>query len=76
MKIGHIVQVSGPVVDVEFAGGHLPKIRTALTVQLNGKDQVMEVAQHIGDDTVRCIMLSGSEGLARGMEVSSSDKTI
>ncbi len=76
MKIGHIVQVSGPVVDVEFADGHLPKIREALSVQLGGKTQVMEVAQHIGDNTVRCIMLSGSEGLARGMEVSSSGSTI
>ena len=69
MKIGTIVQISGPVVDVEFQAGHLPRIREALTVKKDGTARVMEVAQHVGDNTVRCVMLAGSEGLARGMKV-------
>ena len=62
MKKGKIVQVSGPVIDVEFADGDLPYIKDALEVTNNGKRCVMEVAQHIGDNMVRCIMLASSEG--------------
>ncbi len=69
VKYGSIVQISGPVVDVRFQAGSLPKIREALTVSLDGEQRVMEVAQHIGDDIVRCILLAGSEGLSRGMQV-------
>lgn len=69
LNIGKIVQVSGPVVDVEFREGALPRIKEALTVTVDGKEKAMETAQHVGDRTVRCIMLSESEGLARGMEV-------
>ena len=72
MKIGTITQVSGPVVDVEFEAGHLPKIKEALSVELNGQTRVMEVAQHIGGDVVRCVMLSASEGLHRDMEVTAT----
>ena len=57
---GRIVQVLGPVVDVEFEDGNLPYIKDALEVDNNGKKCVMEVAQHIGNNTVRCIMLSSS----------------
>ncbi len=64
---GKITQVLGPVVDVAFAPGQLPGIQEALRV--SGTGQVMEVAQHIGSDTVRCITLSPTEGLGRGMEV-------
>lgn len=60
----------GPVVDVEFSGDTSPAIKDALTVELNGKKLVMEVSQYVGNDTVRCIMLSPSEGLYRGAEVS------
>ena len=69
MKKGSIVQVSGPVVDVTFPAGELPGIREALTVEADGGRRVMEVAQHVDSATVRCVMLAGSEGLARGMEV-------
>ena len=69
MKKGSIVQVSGPVVDVTFPAGGLPGIREALTVEADGVRRVMEVAQHVDSATVRCVMLAGSEGLARGMEV-------
>ena len=56
MKKGKIVQVMGPVVDVEFEDNDLPYIKDALEVDNNGKRCVMEVAQHIGNNTVRCIM--------------------
>ena len=76
MKYGTIAQISGPVVDVTFEEGYLPKIREALTVTLDGKTRTMEVSQHVGHDCVRCIMLSGSEGLARGMRVCAPGSTI
>ena len=66
---GKIIQVSGSVIDVAFEKGRLPKIKEALSVSVNNKTRMMEVAQHIGGNTVRCIMLSESEGLYRGMEV-------
>ncbi len=69
MENGKILQVMGPVVDVKFEDGDLPYISDALEVYPRGHKRVMEVAQHIGEDTVRCIMLSHSEGLAKDMEV-------
>jgi len=59
----------GPVVDVEFPDNDLPAIKDALQVDNHGKKAIMEVAQHIGNNTVRCIMLAASEGLSRDMEV-------
>ena len=69
MKKGKIIQVMGPVVDVEFEDSDLPDIKDALEVMNGDKHCVMEVAQHIGNHTVRCIMLASSEGLHRDMEV-------
>ena len=69
MNTGRIVRIAGPVTDVQFDGGVLPKIRDALTVENGGKTCVMEVASHIGADTVRCIMLGPCEGLSRGAKV-------
>ncbi len=66
---GKIVQISGPVIDVEFKTSDLPKIKEALYVMNKDKKCVMEVSQHIGLNTVRCIMLAASEGLYRDMEV-------
>lgn len=71
MMIGKITAVSGSVVDVEFKGG-LPKLREALTVIVGTKAKIMEVAQHIGGNSVRCIMLAESEGLRLGMSVYAS----
>lgn len=73
---GTIVQVLGPVVDAEFPAGALPAIRSALEVSVNGARTVMEVSQHIGNNTVRCITLSPSEGLGRGMEVTDTGAPI
>ena len=58
METGKIVQVLGPVVDVVFENGKLPAIKDALEVQNGDKKCVMEVAQHIGNDVVRCVMLA------------------
>ncbi|MBR9944918.1 F0F1 ATP synthase subunit beta [Clostridiaceae bacterium Marseille-Q4145] len=69
MEKGKIIQVSGPVIDVLFEKGNLPKIKDALTVDNHGKQCVMEVAKHMGHNVVRCIMLAASEGLCRDMEV-------
>ena len=76
MNKGTMIQISGSVVDVRFAVGTLPRIKEALTVEVGGKTLVMEVAQHVGDDCVRCILLSGSEGLSRGMEVTATGDCI
>lgn len=73
---GKIVQVSGPVVDVEFENGVLPAIKDALYVMNGDKKCVMEVSQHIGHNVVRCIMLAASEGLCRDMEVVATGKGI
>ena len=68
MNTGKIKQIMGPVVDVEF-DNELPKIKDALEVTVDGKRLVMEVSQHIGSNTVRCIMLAASEGLCKDMDV-------
>ncbi len=68
MNTGKVVQVSGPVIDVEFAEGRIPRLRDAITVMVDGEKRVMEVSQIMPDRTVRCIMLSQSEGMARGDE--------
>ncbi len=75
MNYGKIVQVMGPVVDVYF-DDRLPKIKEALEVQNGEKRAVMEVAQHIGGNTVRCIMLAASDGLYKDMEVEAKGSAI
>lgn len=72
MNKGKIVQILGPVVDVEFDENKLPSIKEALEVIKDGEIRVMEVAQHIGSNIVRCIMLSSSDGLFRNMEVTAT----
>ncbi|MGE5789443.1 MAG: F0F1 ATP synthase subunit beta [Syntrophaceae bacterium] len=74
MNIGTVVQVIGPVVDVEFAEGKLPTILTALTITNAAIDAtednlIIEVAQHLGDNVVRCIAMDITDGLVRGMPV-------
>lgn len=73
MTKGRIVQVMGPVVDVEFDSiEDLPFIKDALEVDNGSKRCVMEVAQHVGNNTARCIMLASSDGLYKGMEVTAT----
>jgi F-type H+-transporting ATPase subunit beta len=69
LKNGKIIQVMGPVVDVQFFDTDLPYINDAMSVMVGEEKRVMEVSQHIGRDCVRCIMLSPSEGLCKDMEV-------
>ena len=69
---GKVLQVLGPVVDVQFENGKLPKIYDALTVDNGGETQVLEVLKHLGDGAVRCITLATSEGLTRGMPVTAT----
>ena len=76
MEKGKIVEIMGPVVDVEFENGKLPMIKDALTVQLDGKTKVMEVAQQLGNNTVRAIMLASSDGLEKDMEVTATGACI
>lgn len=76
MNKGKIIQVMGPVVDVAFEDEHLPHIKDALAVDNQGKRCVMEVAQHVGGNVVRCIMLASSDGLCKNMEVESTGSGI
>ena len=66
---GKIVQITGPVIDVKFTKETLPRIREELFVECKGENRAMEVVQHVGDYTVRCVMLGASEGLSRDMTV-------
>ncbi len=68
-QIGKIVQVIGPVVDVWFENGELPELMNAIEIPLHEQDPlVVEVAQHIGDERVRCVAMGSTDGLVRGME--------
>ena len=67
-NIGKIVQIIGAVVDVRFQKDSLPKLLNAITIDNHGKQLVVEVAQHIGDDIVRCISMGPTDGLVRGMD--------
>ncbi len=75
-NIGKIVGINGPVVDVMFEKGKLPKIREELYVKVGKKRRVMEVASHIGNSCVKCIMLDASEGLHRDIPVIATGDTI
>jgi len=76
MEKGKIIQVLGPVIDVEFSSKYMPMIKDALTVEVDGKTRVMEVAQHMGGSVVRCIMLASSEGLCKDFEVTATGACI
>ena len=64
---GKIIRVAGPVVDVQFTAGRLPALQEALTVTAEGTERTMEVAQHVNESTVRCIMLSASARSGQGV---------
>ncbi|MBY0295527.1 MAG: F0F1 ATP synthase subunit beta, partial [Methylobacterium sp.] len=74
-KVGHITQVIGAVVDVQFEG-HLPEILNALETSNQGNRLVLEVAMQLGENTVRCIAMDTSEGLVRGQEVTDTGAPI
>ena len=67
-NIGTVTQIMGPVLDIKFADGHLPDLLNAITVQ-NGSDTITaEVAQHVGDNVVRCIAMASTDGMVRGAQ--------
>jgi len=65
---GKISQVIGPVVDIRFNEGELPNLNNAINIDVNGRPLVVEVAQHVGDDVVRCVSMGATDGCVRGME--------
>ena len=68
-NIGKVVQVIGPVVDVQFDQEHMPRLLNAVEIDQNGQTLIAEVLQHVGDDVVRCIAMSSTDGLQRGASV-------
>ena len=66
-KIGTIVQIMGPVLDISFEGGEMPALNNAIEVRHGDRRIIAEVAQHIGDDVVRCVAMSSTDGLERGI---------
>ena len=74
--IGSVAQVMGPVIDVRFEDGHLPAIYNALTVPVGERTLTVEVAQHIGDNTVRCVAMASTDGLQRGAAVTDTGAAI
>ena len=75
-KDGIIVRAVGPIIDVQFDNGCLPSLLTALVVKLDKEDLVLEVEQHIGDETARCVAMAPTEGVMRGMKVINTGKPI
>lgn len=75
-NIGKVVQIVGAVVDVRFDKDHLPDLLNAVEIDNNGTKIVVEVAQHIGDDVVRCIAMSSTDGLVRGVPAVDTGKAI
>ena len=67
-NIGSVVQIIGPVLDIRFPAGHLPDLLNAIEIERDGGKLVCEVAQQLGDDVVRCIAMSSTDGMVRGME--------
>jgi F-type H+-transporting ATPase subunit beta len=81
MNDGKLIQVMGPVVDIEFPEGELPEILTALHITNPAIDDtednlVVEIAQHLGDNVVRCIAMDITDGLVRGMKAKNTGKQI
>ena len=76
-QIGKIVQVIGPVVDIRFENGELPELLNAIEIPLKeGEPLIVEVAQHIGDELVRCVAMGATDGLVRGMHAQDSGAPI
>ena len=67
-NIGKVIQIIGPVIDVKFENGHLPDLLNAIEIEQDGKKVVLEVASQLGDDVVRCIAMSSTDGMARGID--------
>ena len=76
-NIGKITQIIGAVLDIKFTEGNLPEINDAIRItRKNGEKLVVEVSQHLGDDTVRCIAMGPTDGLVRGMDAEATGAAI
>ena len=75
-NIGKVISVIGPVLDIKFENGQLPNLLNAIEIETNERKITLEVAQHIGDDVVRCIAMSSTDGLVRGMDALDTGKKI
>ncbi len=75
-NLGKVVQIIGPVVDVRFENENLPEILNAIEINYNDKKLIVEVAQHVGDNTVRCVAMSSTDGLVRGIEAADTGSAI
>ena len=73
---GTVTQIMGPVLDIRFADGQLPQLLSAIEIPHNGDTIVAEVAQHVGDNVVRCIAMSSTDGLQRGAEATDTGAPI
>ena len=67
-NIGKVIQIIGPVLDIKFENGHLPNLLNAIEIMHEGRKVVCEVASQLGDDVVRCIAMSSTDGMSRGMD--------
>ena len=83
MSKGNVIQVMGPVVDIQFESGSLPEIYNAIIIQHKAKSKgekdlklVVEVATHLGDSIVRCVAMASTDGLVRGMEAEDTGSPI
>ena len=75
-NVGKIVQVIGAVLDIKFSGGHMPALNNAIEIHNGDKRIVAEVSKHLGDDVVKCIAMSSTDGLKRGMDAVDTGKPI
>ena len=75
-NIGKVISIIGPVLDIKFENGQLPNLLNAIEIKTDERTITLEVAQHIGDDVVRCIAMSSTDGLVRGMEAIDTGKGI
>ena len=76
MNKGMINQIIGPVIDIKFDAEHMPELLNSIVIHFQGRNIVAEVAQHVGDDVARCVALSSTEGLTRGMEAEDAGEPI
>ena len=76
-NVGKITQIIGAVLDIKFTGGSLPEINEAIKIATkDGGELIVEVSQHLGDDTVRCIAMGSTDGLVRGMDAAATGAPI
>ncbi|MBO7149092.1 MAG: F0F1 ATP synthase subunit beta [Clostridia bacterium] len=75
-NVGSVIQVIGPVLDIKFKSGELPALLNAIEIDNNGEKVIAEVAQHLGDDVVRCIAMSSTDGMVRGTPATDTGKGI